>query len=309
MTRLPTSRSVFLLGACLASLGCLLASCEKPSTGTGGPQPAPGSGTASAPATPSPPSPAGAAATPAAPASSPEVAVRELTISAAASTRDVLEPLAAEFSREHTVKVKVNAGPSSGLAAQILQGAPADLFLSANRDWANRVDKEGHAQARADFLTNALVLVVPRGNRAEVHTPKDLLSEKVQRVALAGETVPAGQYADQALKKLELFDSLTELKKIVRGQDVRTTLSHVDRGEADAGIVYSTDLTAAPNVEEVFRFDPASHDEIVYVLVLLKGGAAKPDAKAFFEFLQSPAAAPAFEKAGFQRLNREPKPN
>ncbi len=306
MIRLPLSRSVRLLGACLASLGCLLASCEKPSTSPGGAQAAPGSGTASAPA---PPSPASAAATPTVPASSPEVAIRELTISAAASTRDVLEPLAAEFSREHAVKVKVNAGPSSGLATQILQGAPADLFLSANRDWANRVDKEGHAQARTDFLTNALVLVVPKGNRAEVHAPKDLLSDKVQRVALAGETVPAGQYADQALKKLELFDSLIESKKIVRGQDVRTTLSHVDRGEADAGIVYSTDLAAAPNVEEVFRFDPASHDEIVYVLVLLKGGAAKPDAKAFFEFLQSPAAAPAFEKAGFQRLNREPQPN
>jgi len=306
MIRLPLSRSVRLLGACLASLGCLLASCEKPSTSPGGAQTAPGSGTASAPA---PPSPAGAAATPAVPASSPEVAIRELTISTAASTRDVLEPLAAEFSRERAVKVKVNAGPSSGLATQILQGAPADLFLSANRDWANRVDKEGHAQARADFLTNALVLVVPKGNRAEVHAPKDLLSDKVQRVALAGETVPAGQYADQALKKLELFDSLAESKKIVRGQDVRTTLSHVDRGEAEAGIVYSTDLAAAPNVEEVFRFDPSAHDEIVYVLVLLKGGAAKPDAKAFFEFLQSPAAAPAFEKAGFQRLNREPQPN
>jgi len=301
MARFPLLTALRLQSLTLAMLGLLAASCDSPRSDKRA-SPAP---PVSAPTRSPDPSIAPAATS----VEHSPVAVAELTISAAASTRDVIESLAAEFSRERPVRVKINAGPSSGLATQILQGAPADLFLSANRDWADRVDKEGHVQSRQDLLTNALVLVVPRGNPVGIREPKDLLTEKVQRLALAGETVPAGQYADQALKKLELLAPLVEAKKIVRGQDVRTTLSHVDRGEADAGIVYSTDLAAAKNVEEVYRFDPQLHDEIVYVLVLLKEGSAKPEAAAFFEFLQSPAAAAPFQKAGFERIRREPAPN
>ena len=117
------------------------------------------------------------------------------------------------------------------------------------------------------LLTNQLVIVVPSGNPGDVREPKDLLSDKVKKIALAGEKVPAGMYAEQALTKLDLLPQLTAAQKIVRGQDVRNTLSFVERGEAEAGIVYSTDVRIASGVTTAHEFDASLHDEIVYVLV------------------------------------------
>ena len=132
--------------------------------------------------------------------------------------------------------------------------------------------------------------------------PKDLLSDKVEKIALAGEKVPAGMYAEQALTKLDLLPQLTAAQKIVRGQDVRNTLSFVERGEAEAGIVYSTDVRIASGVTTAHEFDASLHDEIVYVLVLLKHESELPAAREFFEFLQSPLADDAYGRFGFARL-------
>ena len=152
-------------------------------------------------------------------------------------------------------EVKVNLGPSSGLAGQILAGAPADLFLSANQEWADEVQKAGQTATATRLLTNRLVIVVPTGNPGGVQKPDDLLSDKVKKIALAGEKVPAGMYADQSLEKLGLLKKLTDAGKIVRGQDVRSALSYVERGEAEAGIVYSTDVGSAEGVEQEYEFD------------------------------------------------------
>ncbi|HTQ38211.1 MAG TPA: molybdate ABC transporter substrate-binding protein [Pirellulales bacterium] len=225
-----------------------------------------------------------------------------LIVSAAASTKEIMEAVATQFQSETGTEVKVNVGPSSGLAAQIEAGAPADLFLSANQQWADEVLKAGYADAMTRLLTNQLVLVVPNANLAGVKQPQDLLSAKVKKIALAGEKVPAGIYADQALTKLDLLKPLTDMGKIVRGQDVRTALTYVERGEAEAGIVYSTDVSIAPAVTQVYQFDPKLHDEIVYMLVLLKHGSQNPAAKQLFEFLQSPKADAVYTKFGFSRL-------
>ncbi|HEY2881869.1 MAG TPA: molybdate ABC transporter substrate-binding protein, partial [Pirellulales bacterium] len=182
-------------------------------------------------------------------------------------------------------------------------GAPADLFLSANQQWADEVQKAGHTADTVRLLTNRLVIVTPAGNPGEVHKPEDLLADKVKKIALAGEKVPAGMYADQSLEKLGLLKKLTDGDKIVRGQDVRSALSYVQRGEAEAGIVYSTDVDSAPGVTLVYEFDPRLHDEIVYVLVLLKRDNENSAAKKFFEFLQSPAADAVYAKLGFSRLS------
>jgi molybdate transport system substrate-binding protein len=125
----------------------------------------------------------------------------------------------------------------------------------------------------------------------------------VKKVSLAGEQVPAGKYAEKALSKLGLLQQLVDDAKIVRGQDVRSALTYVERGEAEAGIVYATDVAVAPQVESVFTFDPAQHDEIVYVLVLLKRGAQNPAARQFYEFLQSSTAEQTYVKFGFLRLH------
>jgi len=232
-----------------------------------------------------------------------EASGEPIIVSAAASTKEVMEALAQQFQEQSHTEVKINTGPSNGLAAQILAGAPADLFLSASQQWADEIKKGGQAEAMVRLLTSRLVLVVPKGNPAQVHEPKDLLSAKVQKVALAGEKVPAGIYAGQTLEKLGLVKQLEGEGKIVRGQDVRSALSYVDRGEAEAGIVYSTDVAAAPNCEIAYQFDPKLHDEIVYVLVLLKQSGNTPAGRKFYEFLQSPGADAAYSKFGFERLH------
>jgi molybdate transport system substrate-binding protein len=226
-----------------------------------------------------------------------------LIVSAAASTKEVMEALAEQFKAETHTDVRINPGPSSGMANQILAGAPADLFLSASQQWADEVQKAGQAEAMARLLTNRLVVIVPKGNPGAVHEPKDFLSPKVKKIALAGEKVPAGMYADQALAKLGLLKQLSDEEKIARGEDVRTALAYVERGEAEAGVVYSTDVAVTPNVESVYQFDPTMHDEIVYALVLLKHANQNPAARQFYEYVQSPQADKVYTKFGFERLH------
>jgi len=232
-----------------------------------------------------------------------KAASQPLIISAAASTKEVVESLAEQFKADTGTEVKVNPGASSGLANQIIADAPADLFLSASQQWADEVDKHNKAAAMVRLLDNTLVIAVPAANPGGINEPKDLLSPAVKKIALAGEKVPAGTYADQALRKLELLEPLTAAGKIARGQDVRSALSYVERGEAEAGIVYSTDLSAATGLKAVYEFDSALHDEIVYVLVLLKHGISNRQARGFYEYLQSPAANATYAKFGFARLH------
>jgi molybdate transport system substrate-binding protein len=229
-------------------------------------------------------------------------------LSTAASTKDLMESLAEQFAKKSKETVKVNPGASNNLAGQIIAGAPADLFLSASPEWAGKVEEAKLAAQHVKLLTNKLVLVVPKGNPAGVKEPKDLTKATVKKIALAGEKVPAGKYADQALTKLGLFDNLSKGRKIVRGEDVRTALAYVERGEVEAGIVYSTDLRAATGVEQVHEFDTALHDEIVYVLLLLKRGEKNSAAKGFFEFLKSDEANATYQKFGFQRVGDKAKP-
>ena len=140
---------------------------------------------------------------------------------------------------------------------QISEGAPAQLFLSANEKWADFVKEKGLAQDTKVLLGNSLVIVVPQGNPAGVKQPKDLTNAQVKRIAVAGPTVPAGIYARQALKKLNIWDGLEENKKIISGENVRVTLTYVERGEAEAGIVYATDAHgSSKQVEVVYTFDP-----------------------------------------------------
>lgn len=232
----------------------------------------------------------------------PEAAPSPVTLLAAASTKEAIEEIAADYESEAGATVDVSLGASNALAQQILAGAPADLFLSASEVWADAVEKEGLVAQRVDLLTNRLVLVVPRGNPAGVKTPEDLLKAEVAHLAIAAENVPAGTYAEQALTKLDLFQKLVEGDKLARGHDVRATLAFVERGEAEAGIVYSTDALAASDVERVYEFDPATHDRIVYPLVLLKAGAGNLHARGLFQQLKSRGALEVFRRHGFESL-------
>ena len=220
----------------------------------------------------------------------------------AASTKDAVEEIADTFKKEKGVPVIINADDSSKLATQIAQDAPAQLYLSANEKWADFVKDKGYVEEVKLLLGNDLVIVVPQGNPAGIKRPEDLTKAKVKRVAVAGPTVPAGIYARQALKKLKLWDALESGKKILPGENVRVALMFVERGEAEAGIVYGSDARITDNVEQVAAFDPSLHDPIRYPLVLLKKGRDSASGRAFFDYLQSLPATAVFKKHGFTVL-------
>jgi molybdate transport system substrate-binding protein len=222
----------------------------------------------------------------------------------AASTKDAVQEIAAKFRQETGIEVKINADDSSKLATQIVNDAPGDIFLSANEKWAAFVKDKGFGQEIRPLLGNSLVIVVPRGNPAKVTKPDDLNLPAVKRIAVAGPTVPAGIYARQALTKLQLWDELEKQKKFIPGENVRVALTYVEQGEVEAGIVYGTDARMTKKVEEVFTFEPGSHDPIVYPLVLTKAGEKNAAGRKFYDHLQSSEAADIFKNYGFTRLTK-----
>jgi molybdate transport system substrate-binding protein len=217
----------------------------------------------------------------------------------AASTKDPVQEIAATFAQEDGAEVRISAEDSSKLAQQIVEGVPAHLFLSANQKWADFVSEKGFAHESTLLLGNSLVIVVPRGNPADVRKPQDLTRPAVKHLAVAGPTVPAGLYARQALRKLGLWGELEG--KATSGENVRVTLTFVERGEAEAGIVYSTDARISRQVEQVHEFDPKTHEPIRSPLVLLEAGQDHQAARRFYAFLQGPQATAVFQKYGFQR--------
>lgn len=226
-----------------------------------------------------------------------------VVIMTAASASDLMSDIAAGFKSETGIQVVVVSGGSNALATQILSGAPADLFLSASEQWAAKVAEKGFSASSKPLLTNDLVLIVPANNPADVATPADLLKPGVQKIALAGDNVPCGIYAKQAFESLGIFDELNGQSKIVRGQDVRTALAFVERAEAQAGVVYSTDAKISSRVKTVYSFDPATFDRIVYPLLLLKAGEKNPSAVKFQEWLVGPKAKNAYLKFGFKLID------
>jgi molybdate transport system substrate-binding protein len=228
-------------------------------------------------------------------------ASKPLIVSAAASTKEVIEELSDRFESQSGFRVELNLGGSNTLATQIINGAPVDLFLSASSEWITAVAQAGLVVEQLVLLENSLVIVTPRGNPGAVGQPNDLLRDSVEHIALAGETVPAGRYADQALRAAGLDKPSSSANKIVRGQDVRVALSYIERGEAEAGIVYLTDACASGNVDVVYTFDTSMHEPIHYGLAKITRVPPHPAAEQFYRFLISDAADEAFLRRGFRR--------
>ena len=220
----------------------------------------------------------------------------------AASAKDAMADLAKTFLAQTGIQVTVVTAGSNTLATQILADAPASLFLSASAEWAEKVKDKGYVARIQPLLSNDLALIVPTGNPGHVATPADLSGPLVKKIALAGAKVPAGKYAEQALNAEHVFSSLAEQNKIVRGEDVRVALSYVERGEAEAGIVYSTDAIHSTRVQTAYTFDPSKYDRIVYPLELLKSAENQEAAARLFDYLQSPEAEKTFAKYGFVRI-------
>jgi len=220
----------------------------------------------------------------------------ELLVLAAASLTDALPAVAEAWTARSGVPVRFSFAATSRLAPQAIEGAPADLFFSADRTWMDwLVDRGGVLEGSVrDFLGNSLVLVVPAG-RPLPDGPAALTS--LRRLAIAGENVPAGRYAEEALRATGAWEALRG--HVVRGGSVRGTLEWVARGEADAGIVYGTDAIAQGDVRVAFSFPPNSHQAIRYPAAVLAYAPRPGLAGAFLEFAAGPEAAELFARAGF----------
>lgn len=221
-----------------------------------------------------------------------------LRVLAAASLTDVLPKVTAAWSRQpDALPVELVFDATSRLAAQIESGAPADVFFSADREWMDALDAKGFvlADTRHDLLGNTLVVVVPVDATA---APSDIGAlRSVGRLALAGVNVPAGRYARAALESLGVLADITP--RIVEGDNVRTALAWVAKGEADAAIVYATDAKIEPAVRVAFALPVTSHPPIVYPIAALAKGPHVAAARRFVEFARSEPAQATFREAGF----------
>ncbi|MBT2135749.1 molybdate ABC transporter substrate-binding protein [Croceibacterium sp. LX-88] len=216
------------------------------------------------------------------------------TVLAAASLQESLEEAAKAWAAQgHPAPVLSFAG-SSALARQVEQGAPADVFISADQEWMDYLAGKNLIQptTRIDLLTNRIVLIAPKGAAVR---GLDALGEG--KLALADpEAVPAGRYAKASLESLGEWQGVEN--KVVPAENVRAALALVERGEAQLGIVYATDAKASDKVEVVREFPASSHPPIRYPAALL-AGSDNPEGKAFLEFLSSAEANKIFASHGF----------
>ncbi|HET7537368.1 MAG TPA: molybdate ABC transporter substrate-binding protein [Candidatus Didemnitutus sp.] len=224
----------------------------------------------------------------------------DLNVFAAASLSDALKQLAPAYEAKSGGKLLFNFGASSTLARQIKEGAPADVFFSADEAKMDDVAKAGllAANTRVTLLSNTLVIVVNATRSAPVASPADLGTPAVQLLALAEtQTVPAGIYARAYLEKAGLWDKVTG--KIVPTENVRATLTVVELGNADAGIVYKTDALISKKVRIAYEVPLTDGPKIAYPVAVTTDSRNADAARKFVAFLASPEARAVFEKYGF----------
>jgi molybdate transport system substrate-binding protein len=239
-------------------------------------------------------------------AAGPAAAQDGITVFAAASLRNALGDADAAFTKATGVTVTASYAATSALAKQIEQGAPADLFVSADAAWMDYAvrHKLVRAQTRVDLLGNRLVLIVPNASKlASVAIGKGVDIARLAgdgRIAVADTTaVPAGRYAKAALVSLGAWPAAEP--KLAQAENVRAALAYVARGETPIGIVYATDAQVEPGVKIVGVFPDGSHPPIVYALAAV-AASKNGHAARYLHFLQRPAAAAIFRRYGFRVL-------
>jgi molybdate transport system substrate-binding protein len=224
----------------------------------------------------------------------------ELTVHAAASLTDAMKEIGAAYEKESGDKLQFNFGASSTLARQIEEGAPADIFLSADEAKMDGLQKKRLllAGTRRSFLSNLLVIVVAADASVVPKSASDLAKAEYKKIAL-GEptTVPAGIYAREYLEKLELWNALKD--KVVPMESVRAALAVVESGNVEAGFVYKTDALISEKVKTAVEIPAAEGPKISYSMAVVQSSKQFERAKKFEEYLAGPAARQVFEKFGF----------
>jgi molybdate transport system substrate-binding protein len=232
------------------------------------------------------------------------VRAEELTVFAAASLTDAMKDISAKWADAGHQPLRMSFGSSSTLARQIEQGAPVNLFASADEKWMDYLADKNliAADTRKDLLGNDLVLVVPSDKPLRVTINKsfdlaDLLGAKGRLATGDPAHVPVGIYAEQSLKSLGMWDKIQP--KLARTDDVRSALLLVERGEAPAGIVYATDAAVSKAAMIAGIFPADSHDPVSYPFAVTKTG-DDAEARALMNFLSGPVAHAVFQQRGFK---------
>ncbi|MDU4094723.1 MAG: molybdate ABC transporter substrate-binding protein [Pantoea sp.] len=232
------------------------------------------------------------------------VAAENVTVFAAASLTNALQDIVSQYEKnKDEIKIVASYASSSTLARQIEQGAPADLFISADQQWMDYAAQKNSVESdsRYTLLGNELVLIAPAATQAKAVTIdkntdwKSLL--KGQRIATGDpDHVPAGIYAKEALQNLGAWDTLSPV--MARANNVRAALALVERNETPYGIVYGSDAVASQKVTVVGHFPENSHKPVEYPVAIVKGH-RHPAVSAFYDYLKGPEAAIIFKKYGF----------
>jgi molybdate transport system substrate-binding protein len=212
----------------------------------------------------------------------------QITVYAAASLTDVFPKI--------DPTQRYSFGGSNTLAAQIQQGAPADVFASANMTLPQQVAQKGLCSKPVVFTRNTLVLVVPRSNPAKIRSIYDLRKSGIKLV-IAGPGVPVGSYTLQILKNMNLSSVLSNV--VSRETDVREVLAKVALGEADAGFVYSTDAKTVPGRVTVLKLPAWAQPKVQYGICIVSSSQHKPDARAFVNKVLGKAGQARLRAAGF----------
>jgi molybdate transport system substrate-binding protein len=224
-----------------------------------------------------------------------------VAVFAAASLTDVLQRIGKAYEAAGNGKVVFNFAASSALARQIEASGGADIFISADADWMDHLDKHHLIvrSTRIDLLGNRLVLIAPKDSSVALTiAPRFPLARALGggRLAIADpDSVPAGKYARAALTQLGVWNGIAD--RIVPAENVRVALTYVARGEAPLGIVYTTDAMAEPRVKIVGTFPANTHAPIVYPAALTRD--ARPGAAGFLRYLSGPQATAIFRAAAF----------
>ena len=224
----------------------------------------------------------------------------KLTVFAAASLTNALSEISTKYEKETGIKIAHSFAASSVLAKQIENGAPADLFISADLKWMNYLQEKSlvNKSSRKNLLANTLVLIAPKGRSFDVKFEEGFAFVKAFDGRLCTgdiESVPVGIYAKEALTNLGWWKDIKS--RIVGTQDVRGALAFVERAECNVGIVYETDAKVSSKVDLIGTFPESTHSPVLYPVAMTVN--SKESAKAYLSYLQSDEAMNIFKKYGF----------
>ena len=233
----------------------------------------------------------------------------ELTVFAAASLAESLQEIGAAYEKAGGSHVAFNFGASSTLARQISEGAPADVFFSADEAKMDGLARQGHvlAETRRSPLANSLVFVVAAGSSIRIASARDLLDASIRVVALAEpQSVPAGIYAKEYLRSIGVWGDVID--KVVPTENVRGALAAVEAGNADTAIVYRTDAAISSRVKVALEVAPADGPKISYPVAVLTHAPQLVAARRFVDYLTSAPALEVFRNHGFIVQEQASKP-